>query len=742
MDEQLHKVILELSLAGYWDWNIRDNTQYFSPRFKSMFGYEENELPNSPLTWRYLLFPEDIENALKSFHDYIKSNSKESYITEARYKHKNGSEVWVICSGKIIEWDDEGNPIRMIGAHTDITKQKEAEISLKISETRFKGAFEHSAIGMALVSITGEFLKVNKLFSSIVGYTEKELKKMSFQDITYPDDLEKDLSNLHKLLNNKIKSYTMEKRYINRENNIIWVKLSVSLVRDNEKKPIHFVSQIEDITEKKIFEENLKLKNELLSVLTSNIPGSIHQYHYIDKFKSKIPFSTESIWDIFEVTPEEVKEDAYKIFERTYEDDKKGLIESFEKSVKELKEWHYEYRVNLPSKGIRWIRVNSKPIKQKDESIIYHSYVTDITEKKNEEVSKVWTHVLDGFGDGYWEFDLKSKKSIVSYDWMKKLGYESSDLLYEEALGMMDEKELKEMKCKIDKLISGDIEIYINEQKVYKKDKNYLWALAKGKLIKDENNKPLKIVGTITDITKQKEKELELQETISIVSEQNNRLLNFAHIVSHNLKNHTSNIQMLLNLIDLSDTEEEKNDIIKMLKTSSSSLTQTILHLNEVVSIQTNINQQKESLNLNQYIQQSLDTLSSQIEIYGIIIHNKVSENLFIHFNPAYLESILLNITSNAIKYRSNNHQCIVYFNAYENNNYIILEISDNGLGIDLDKYGKKLFGMYKTFHNNPDSRGIGLFITKNQIESLSGKIEVTSKVGVGTTFRIYFSKK
>lgn len=368
--ESLHNEILELTLAGYWDWNIRDNTQYFSPKFSSMFGYQENELPNSTLAWRQIIFPEDLSKAFDSFQNHLKNNSHGDYITEARYKHKDGSEVWVICSGKVIEWDENGNPIRMIGSHTEITKQKQAEIALKISEERFKGAFENSAIGMSLVSAEGVFIKVNRTFCTIIGYDEKEILNLTFQDITHPDDLEKDLDNVEKLLSNEITSFNMEKRYIHKNGYLIWVNLSVSLVRDNRGIPIHFVSQIEDVTDKKKISEEIKQKEEILSVVMSNIPGSIHQYHYLDRFKSKITFATDSIFEIFEVTPEEVKENAYKIFERTYEEDKKGLIESFEKSVDELKEWNYEYRVDLPIKGLRWIRVNSKPVKQDDGTII------------------------------------------------------------------------------------------------------------------------------------------------------------------------------------------------------------------------------------------------------------------------------------------------------------------------------------------------------------------------------------
>jgi signal transduction histidine kinase len=125
----------------------------------------------------------------------------------------------------------------------------------------------------------------------------------------------------------------------------------------------------------------------------------------------------------------------------------------------------------------------------------------------------------------------------------------------------------------------------------------------------------------------------------------------------------------------------------------------------------------------------------------GVVITNHVSDKLNIEAIPAYLDSILLNLITNAIKYRSPNRAPTIDISSKNQGDYLVLSVKDNGLGLDLNKYKDKLFGMYKTFHNNPNSRGIGLFITKNQIEAMNGKIEVESKVDEGTTFKIYFPK-
>lgn len=119
------------------------------------------------------------------------------------------------------------------------------------SESRFRSALEYSAIGMALVSPQGKWLQVNQALCALLGYTPEALHKLTFQEITHPDDLTADLSQLHDLLDGHISSYTMEKRYIRSDGQTVWALLAVSLVRDAEGLPLYFISQVEDISDLK-----------------------------------------------------------------------------------------------------------------------------------------------------------------------------------------------------------------------------------------------------------------------------------------------------------------------------------------------------------------------------------------------------------------------------------------------------------------------------------------------------------
>jgi PAS domain S-box-containing protein len=242
---------------------------------------------------------------------------------------------------------------------------------------------------------------------------------------------------------------------------------------------------------------------------------------------------------------------------------------------------------------------------------------------------------------------------------------------------------------------------------------------------------------SFTDITKLKKIENELTNSFNLLNEQNKRLLNFSYIVSHNLRSHTSNIKSIVGFLGEEDSESERLQLISHLATVSDMLDETLNNLNDVLSIQKNVDLVLQDLKLSFYINKSLALLHEQIVKNEVHFDINIDDDLITKCNAAYLESIIYNLISNAIKYRKPDIKPIVKISAELENGKCIFSISDNGVGIDLKKNGAKLFGMYKTFNGNNDARGIGLFITKNQIEALGGKIEVNSELGVGTTFTI-----
>lgn len=246
-------------------------------------------------------------------------------------------------------------------------------------------------------------------------------------------------------------------------------------------------------------------------------------------------------------------------------------------------------------------------------------------------------------------------------------------------------------------------------------------------------------IGQMTDITEIKSAQQELDRILNVTRDQNNRLNNFAHIVSHNLRSHSGNIEMLLDIYTEEHPEAKEDEIIQMALTASEKLKETIKDLNEMAFLNLSVSEKIIPINLRKSVGDALGSINAFIRKANLQVFNKIPEKFEVLSVPAYMESIILNFATNAIKYRSSEREPILRFDAVKKNGYIKLSIEDNGMGIDLKKYGEKLFGMYKTFHKNEDAKGIGLFITKNQVEALGGKIEVESEVSKGTVFTIFF---
>lgn len=237
---------------------------------------------------------------------------------------------------------------------------------------------------------------------------------------------------------------------------------------------------------------------------------------------------------------------------------------------------------------------------------------------------------------------------------------------------------------------------------------------------------------------------LEQQKLKSLVDEtleQNKKLVNFTYAISHNIKSHIANI---IGIIDLNETgtDQEREMSWHIIKKCMVGLGATINSLNEIINIQTHHHLPVKK----QYLITELNRIISSVDMLfdksDTAIKYHFDKSVYLETNPAYLESIILNLFTNAIKYKSTGRSLRIDVSLVSRADYQILSFRDNGKGINLAKHGEKIFGMYKTFHGNPDAKGMGLYIVKTQIEALGGRIEVESVVEQFTTFKVYFKQK
>jgi signal transduction histidine kinase len=257
----------------------------------------------------------------------------------------------------------------------------------------------------------------------------------------------------------------------------------------------------------------------------------------------------------------------------------------------------------------------------------------------------------------------------------------------------------------------------------------------------DDDGNAIGFYGIILDVSDRVLKEAELKKLLFLTQKHNEWLNNFTHIVSHNIRSNNNNIKSLVELL-LENSESDRQLLLKMLKTSTNKLDETIYHLSEFVRFQNQNEKNYALLNLKKEIAKTTDGINQHIIKTNSRIINEVYVATFIRVVPAFLESILMNMLTNAIKYRSPDRPLILKYSCEQIEHYCVLKIEDNGIGIDLDKHRNSIFGLFKTFNGNSDSVGLGLFMTKNQVELMQGKIEIESTLAKGTIFKIYFYEK
>ncbi|MEB2776781.1 PAS domain-containing sensor histidine kinase [Algoriphagus sp. D3-2-R+10] len=335
----------------------------------------------------------------------------------------------------------------------------------------------------------------------------------------------------------------------------------------------------------------------------------------------------------------------------------------------------------------------------------------------------------------YWDKNMICRFANSAYvEWFGKTKEEMVDkITIKELLGPLYEKNLPF----ISKALKGEIQTF--EREIPLPTGGIRHSLAN--YYPDiDNGEVMGFFVHVADVTPLKLMEIELLKTNKKVLEQNKRLLNFSNIVSHNLKSYSNNLSSILNLYSSAPSEDEKNRMFDLLESISKGFSSTINHLNEITKSQNLAKLNPEQINLNELISKSKMTLLVQIQSTNAIIKNNIDMGINIFANPVYMESIILNLLTNAIKYRQETKPPIIELTGTQESGKTILKIKDNGKGINLEKHGADLFGMYKTFHGNPDAEGIGLFITKYHMETMGGQIEVESKENVGTTFTLTFN--
>lgn len=316
----------------------------------------------------------------------------------------------------------------------------------------------------------------------------------------------------------------------------------------------------------------------------------------------------------------------------------------------------------------------------------------------------------------------------------QSLGIDPNNLVDTSYLNTHEPKQAQQIKEHFQKVLQG-------ESVVFEVMKGKQYFLKNGVPLVNNAGQIDRILLVSQNITEIKTAESEREQLIRDLKSQNEELQRFAYIISHNLRAPIVNISSLLDLYNIADPSDfENREVIDNLKISTDILHSTLEDLIEVVSIKKNKLPKIEQVSFKKLIRNIEKSLSKQFKESGTKIQSDFSAAPDINYIYSHLENFLINLTTNAIKYRHPERNPIIQIRTYPQRDYTVIEFRDNGIGIDLERYKDRLFGLYQRFHSHVDGKGLGLYLVREQIRAHDGNLEVESIVGDGTTFYIYLN--
>lgn len=661
---------------------------------------------------------------------------KTSVNKGTKFISEDGKVQWL--AWKISPWKKEDGTVGgLIVVQDDITQKKRKEELLQKAEKVAKtGGWEFDLI-------------TNELYWTD---TTKEIHEVP---TSFKADLERALNfyksgehreNITKLVSEALingSSWDTDLIIITHKGRERWVRTKGE-AEFHKGKCVRIFGTFQDIDEKKKAELRYQETAERLKIATKAAKIGIWE---LDLAENTLLWD-DIMFSLYGVSKENFPL-SYDAWSRTlHPNDLEGTEIQVTEAIAGEKDFNSEFRIiwpngsthNLMGMGKTIKDFNGKPIK-----MIGANW--DITELKTTQLelirskeSFVWAFENSTVGmaligmDGKW---IQVNNSIC-----KSLGYTKKELLQLTFQDVTHPDDLESDLRLLNELVSGKRDSYQIEKRYFHKKGNIVYVVLTVTGVKNIEGELSHFISQIVDISSRIEAEKKMTKLVDVTGKQNTSLLNFAHIVSHNLRSHSSNLLMLTQFLADEKEEGEKHKLVTMLNAASESLNETVLHLNEVVQVKVDVLSKFKKVNLYNTIRNVKKNLSILLQDKKTQCIIEVPKNITIEGIPAYIDSIFLNLFTNGIKYSAPDRTPVLTIKAVEkNDNTVKVTFSDNGLGIDLKRHGKKIFGMYKTFHRNKDAKGIGLFITKNQIEAMNGKIEVDSVVNVGTTFTLFFDK-
>ncbi len=654
----------------------------------------------------------------------------------------------------IATYDELTGDLYCIGR--DVTEEKIKEQKLADSEQKLKIFFEHSQGLLSTYNLQGDFLSINSAFANALGYTKEEIFSLGLKGLAREESYATINDYLDCIRHTGTASGQMVALHKNGSQRI-WMHYAF-LERDPYGDP-YVINNAVDITERHQIEVDLKRTKEMLE--ETNRVARIGGWEY--NIRTQKLYWTDVIKEINGLELDH-KPDIVKDITTFKEGESRNHAKAaLELAITEGIKSDLELQIVTVQGKELWVRMLINTEMENNACKRIYGTFQDIDEKKKAELElKKAKKLLDDVLRAATEVsiiatDPEGLITVFNAGAEKMLSYSAEEMIGKQTpaiIHLADEIAArgKSLTEELGYVIEGFPQVFVTKPQIegaesqewtyVTKDGSQLTVQLVVTPMRDEEGAIKGYLGIaidISDISDLKKAKSELRLLTKHLQAKNEQLLNFAHITSHNLRAPVSNLNSLLYLHKESTSQKDKELFFGKFETVVKHLTETLNELVESLKIQEDISKECEVLHFDTIFNKTQETLIGQIMELQALVTCDFSEADTIEYPKPYMESIMLNLFSNAIKYRAPDRIPCIHFQTYQGSSGIVLTVKDNGLGIDLKKHGHKLFGLHKTFHRHPEAKGVGLFLTKTQVEAMGGKISAESEVNQGTTFKIFF---
>lgn len=647
-----------------------------------------------------------------------------------------------------------GNKIIGLACYArNITKIKNTLLQLEKNEQKLRQSHEQltkltenvdTIVYQFEISPDGKmtFPFMSKSITKIIPYINIELLKEDASEAfstVHPDDLPALLVSIEESRKN-LTDWKFEYRSTAIKNNIMWIK-GASRPNKKEDGTIVWYGYLLDITDSVLTKKALYDSEERYRTMVECSPDPIAVHAngkilYVNPTAIKL-FGANSLDEMV----------GKSILDVIHPDCHQLIIQRIKNTLNGIaNDVHDDCKLVMLDGTIKDVESEGTAIVYNGKPAI-HIVLKDITEQKQEKLRlKLLESVITNTTDSViiTEPNAKTGKQIIIYvndSFLNMTGYLKEDIIGKTPRmfrgSNTDQKELGKIRNAIANGKECQAEL-VN----CKKNGEEFWVSMAISPITNESGKPTHFMAIERDITDRKLREIEREQIIAELSQNNKDLKQFSYVTSHNLRAPIANLLGLTTLIDQYKIPNKSlKQIIDGIRQSALIFDDTVKDLTKVLIIKDQVNIVKEKVSFITVVNKVMSQLSITVDDNDVKVDYNFKEAPFVNFTNAYLESVLLNLFTNSIKYKSPKRKLKINISSSTSANYIILKFDDNGIGIDTELHKEKLFKLYQRFHNNPDGKGLGLYLVKSQIEALGGTVEIESKIDVGTTFIIKFKK-